>query len=55
MCRRKKTAGYNKKDYAASPIVATESVIITATVDAHEGQYMATFDTPGAYLHTETD
>ena len=39
----------------ASPTVATDLVFITVAVDVHEGQEMASFDIPGAYLHTETD
>ena len=30
-------------------------MFISAAVDAHEGQDVATFDIPGAYLHIETD
>ena len=37
------------------PTVATESVLLTAAVDAHEGRYLATFDIPEAHLCTETD
>ena len=41
-----------KNDDADSLTVATESVFITAVVDAHEGWDGATFDIPGDYLHT---
>ena len=44
-----------KKEDVSSHKVTTESVFITHTVDAPEGRDMAKFDTPGAYLHTETD
>ena len=37
-----------------SPTVATESVLIRATIDAHERINLAIFDIPGAYLHTDT-
>jgi hypothetical protein len=35
--------------------VATESVFITAAIEAHEERHVAVLDIPGAYLHTETD
>ena len=44
-----------KKEDAASPTVATESVFITAAVDIYEVRYVATFDILGAYLNTEKD
>ena len=40
---------------ADSSTVDTESVFITAAVDAHEGYYVVTFDIPGVYHHTEID
>ena len=40
----------NKKEDVASPKVSTESVFITAAVDAHEGHDVATFDITGSYL-----
>ena len=43
-----------KKEGAVSSTVATELVFITMAVDAHEGQYGATFVFPGKYTHTET-
>ena len=43
------------KDEVASPTVATESVFITATIDAFENRDVATVDLPGAFLHTEVD
>ena len=55
MCGRQKKSEENKNEDAASPIVATESVFITAAVDAHEIRYVAIFDILGAYLRTETD
>ena len=36
-------------------MVATESVFITATIDAFENRDVATVDLPGAFLHTEVD
>ena len=44
-----------KKEDVDSPTIATESAFITLAVDKDEGRYVATFDTLGAYLHTETD
>ena len=44
-----------KKEDADSPTVATESAFITVSVDKDEGRYVTTFDTLGAYLHTEID
>ena len=50
-----KKVRYNKNEDAASPTVATESVLITAAVGAHEGRDVEKIDTSGTYLHTETD
>ena len=44
-----------KKEDAVSPTVDTESLFTTSSVEAHEGQHVATFGIPGAYLNTETD
>ena len=46
---------YIKKEDAASPTVATDSVFITGAIDAHERRNVATCDLPGAFLHTVTD
>ena len=46
---------YIKKEDAASPTVATDSIFITGTIDAHEERDTATCDLPGAFLHTITD
>ncbi len=43
------------KQQSASPTVATESVFITVVIDVHEGQDMAWFDIPGAFLHADLD
>ena len=43
------------KGEATSPTVATDSVIITSAIDAHEGRYVAVIDLPGAFLHAEMD
>jgi hypothetical protein len=46
---------YIKKEDAASPTVATDSVFITGAIDAHEERHNASCDLPGAFLHTVTD
>jgi hypothetical protein len=42
--------GYKKED-STLPTVATDSIMITATIDAHECRNIATVDIPGAFLH----
>jgi hypothetical protein len=42
--------GYKKED-RASPTVATDSIMITATIDAHKCRKVATTNIPGAFLH----
>jgi hypothetical protein len=51
---RKQREGPTKSD-ATSPTVALESVLITATIDAHEGREVAIVDVPGAYLMADMD
>lgn len=46
---------YIRKENAASPMVATDSVFLTGAVDAYEGRDVAFCDLPGAFLHTLTD
>jgi hypothetical protein len=41
--------------HAASPTLSVESVMITATVEAHEGGDVAVVDVPGAFLSADTD
>jgi hypothetical protein len=43
------------KDAAVSPTVATESVMITAAIEAYELRRVITLDIPGAFLHAELD
>jgi len=43
------------KQESTSPTVSTESVFITAVVDAHEERDVACYDIPGAFLHTDSD
>ncbi len=46
--------GYKKED-GASQTVATNSIMITATINAHEQCDVATIDIPGAFLHAYND
>jgi hypothetical protein len=46
--------GYKKED-GASPTVATNSIMITATIDAHKCHDVATIDIPRAFLHAYND
>ncbi len=46
--------GYKKED-GASPTVATNSIMITATIDAHEQCDVPTIDIPGAFLNAYND
>ncbi|KAL7474817.1 hypothetical protein ACHAW6_002980 [Cyclotella cf. meneghiniana] len=46
---------YIRKEDAASPTVATDSVFITGAVDAFQSRDVAFLDLPGAFLHTPTD
>ena len=40
---------------AASPTVATESVFLTAVIDALEGRHVAVIDVPGAFMQADMD
>jgi hypothetical protein len=51
---RKKREGSTKSD-ATSRTVTLESVLITATIDAHEGREVAIIDVPAAYLTADMD
>lgn len=46
---------YIRQEDAASPTVATNSVLLTGTVDAHQGQDYAFIDLPETFLHIITD
>ena len=46
---------YIKKEDAASPTCATESVFITSVVDAYKRRHVASFDVHTAFLHAITD
>ncbi len=43
------------KGETASPTVCVESIFITAAIEAHERQDVATVDLPSAYLHAKND
>ena len=46
---------YISKDSATSPTVATDSLMITAMIDAVEMRDVITLDIPGAFLHADLD
>jgi Reverse transcriptase (RNA-dependent DNA polymerase) len=51
----RKQRAYIAKADAASPTVATESVFLTAVVDAMEGREVAVVDVPGAFMQADMD
>ena len=46
---------YIQDGAATSPTVLTESVLITAAIEATEGRDVAVIDLPGAFLHADMD
>ena len=46
---------YINKESATSPTVATDSLMITAAIDAVELRDVVTLDIPGAFLHADLD
>jgi hypothetical protein len=48
--KERQEPGYKNED-GASHTVATNSIMITATIDAHKCRNVATIDIPGAFLH----
>ena len=46
--------GYVNSEWS-SPTVTTDEVIITSTIESHEGRDMATADLPNAYLHADNN
>ena len=46
---------YKSKEETSSPTVMTESVFITAAIDAMEGRHVVTVDVPGAFMQTDVD
>jgi hypothetical protein len=51
---RKQQGDWTKQE-STSPTVATESVFITAVVNAHEGRDVTCYDIHGAFLHADSD
>ena len=43
------------KQESTSPTVSTESVFLTAVIDAHERRNVGCYDIPGAFLHADSD
>ena len=48
-----KQRGTIDPERATSPTVSTESVLLTAVIDAHEGREVATVDIPNAFVQTD--
>jgi hypothetical protein len=46
---------YVPKEDATSPTAMTESILLTATIEAHEGRDVMTADIPNAFVQTEVD
>ena len=51
----RKQRAYIEKEDSASPTVATDSVFITAVIDALERRVVAVADIPGAFMHSDMD
>jgi hypothetical protein len=51
----RKQRAYTAREDAASPTVATESVFLTAVIDALEGRDVAVIDVPGAFMQADMD
>jgi hypothetical protein len=49
-----KQRSYIDKESVTSPTVTTDSIMITADIDAMERQNLMTLDIPGAFLHAQT-
>ena len=46
---------WTDKHEAASPTAATESILLTAVIDAEEGRDVATVDIPNAFIQTDVE
>ena len=44
-----------RPEEAASPTVMTESVLLTASIEAHEHRDVATWDIPNAFIQTAVE
>jgi hypothetical protein len=51
----RKQRAHTAREDAASPTVATESVFLTAVIDALEGRDVAIIDVPGAFMQADMD
>jgi hypothetical protein len=51
----RKQRAYTAREDAASPTVATESIFLTAVIDALEGRDVAVIDVPGAFMQADMD
>ena len=51
----RKQRAYINKEQSASPTVASESVFITAVIDALERRVVVVADIPGAFMHSDMD
>ena len=51
----RKQRSYINKEQSASPTVASESVFITAVIDALERRVVVVADIPGAFMHSDMD
>ena len=57
---RTRADGYKQRPYitkerSSSPMVSTEALSITLTIDAQENREVATYDVAGVYLNTDMD
>ena len=50
-----KQRNWIRPEDAASPTVMTESVLLTAAIEAHENRDVATWDTPNAFIQTAVE
>jgi hypothetical protein len=51
----RKQRDFLTKEETSSPTVAIELVMLSCTIDAHEGRDVATADIPGAFLQTDME
>ena len=49
----KPTREWLSREDSASPTAALESIMLTAVIEAHEGQDVMTVDIPNAFIQTE--
>jgi hypothetical protein len=46
---------YKTKEETSAPTVLIESLFLSCTINAKEGQKVVTCDTPGAFMQTDID